>query len=82
MELEAKQHRVDTETRDSGSSTNSTASLVPLCDRHEFGRRQNEMGQLGMYVQSVRKCGQHSHGRLDGTRAECDRPVGLAHSAR
>ena len=26
--------------------------------------------------------GQHTHGRLYGTRAECDRPAGLAHSAK
>ena len=30
-----------------------------------------------VYVQSVRKCSQRSHGCLGGTRAECDRPVPL-----
>ena len=64
-------HRVDAGTRDGGSrelsDTNSTASLVAVCDRHEFAqsascvrRRQNEVGRLGVHVQSVCKCSRHT----------------------
>ena len=35
---------------------------------------------MGVHVQSLCQCSQHTPGRFGGTRAECDRPAGLAHS--
>ena len=89
----SEERLVYAESRDGGSSecsdTNSTASLDVVSDRREVAQaassvqlRQNEMGRLGVYVHSARESSQHTQGCLDGTRAECDRPVGLAHSAK
>ena len=44
---------------------------------------QHEMGFIGrVYFQSARKCGMHSHVRLDDTRTECDSTAAFVHSAR